>query len=137
MTALNADQRAHAQTIISVGRQLGVPDYGIVIALATAMQESSLRNLSWGHLDSVGLFQQRPSSGWGTPAQLQDTAYASRLFYGGPSNPNRGVTRGLLDIRGWQSMSLTVAAQAVQISAHPTAYAKWETSARAWLEQLG
>ena len=137
VTALNADQRAHAQTIISVGRQLGVPDYGIVIALATAMQESSLRNLSWGHLDSVGLFQQRPSSGWGTPAQLQDPAYAARLFYGGPHNPNAGRTRGLLDIRGWQSMSLTVAAQAVQISAYPDAYAKWETSAWAWLAQLG
>lgn len=137
VTALNADQRAHAQTIISVGRQLGVPDYGIVIALATAMQESSLRNLSWGHLDSVGLFQQRPSSGWGTPAQLQDPAYATRLFYGGPQNPNAGRTRGLLDIRGWQSMSLTVAAQAVQISAYPDAYAKWETSAWAWLAQLG
>jgi N-acetylmuramoyl-L-alanine amidase len=137
ITALNADQRAHAQTIISVGRQLGVPDYGIVIALATAMQESSLRNLSWGHLDSVGLFQQRPSSGWGTSAQLQDPVHATRLFYGGPQNPNAGRTRGLLDIRGWQSMSLTVAAQAVQISAYPDAYAKWETSAWAWLAQLG
>ncbi|MFN3707974.1 LysM peptidoglycan-binding domain-containing protein [Microcella sp.] len=137
VTALNADQRAHAQTIISVGRQLGVPDYGIVIALATAMQESSLRNLSWGHLDSVGLFQQRPSSGWGTPAQLQDPVYATRLFYGGPQNPNAGRTRGLLDIRGWQSMPLTVAAQAVQISAYPDAYAKWEASAWAWLSQLG
>lgn len=137
ITALNVDQRAHAQTIISVGRQLGVPDYGIVIALATAMQESSLRNLSWGHLDSVGLFQQRPSSGWGSPGALQDPVYASRLFYGGPSNPNAGVTRGLLDIPGWQGMSLTVAAQAVQISAYPTAYAKWESSAWAWLSELG
>lgn len=137
ITALNVDQRAHAQTIISVGRQLGVPDYGIVIALATAMQESSLRNLSWGHLDSVGLYQQRPSSGWGSPGALQDTVYASRLFYGGPSNPNAGITRGLLDIPGWQGMPLTVAAQAVQISAYPTAYAKWESSAWTWLRELG
>ena len=129
---LNAEGRAHAATIIQVGRSLGVPDYGIVIALATAMQESSMRNLSWGDRDSVGLFQQRPSQGWGTPEQLQDTAYASRLFYVG----NEGYTRGLLDIRGWQSMTVTQAAQAVQISAYPDHYAKWETSAWAWLYEL-
>ena len=129
---LNAESRAHAATIIQVGRSLGVPDYGIVIALATAMQESSMRNLSWGDRDSVGLFQQRPSQGWGTPEQLQDTAHAAHLFYVG----NEGYTRGLLDIRGWQSMTVTQAAQAVQISAYPDHYAKWETSAWAWLYEL-
>lgn len=129
---LNAEGRAHAATIIQIGRSLGVPDYGIVIALATAMQESSMRNLSWGDRDSVGLFQQRPSQGWGTPEQLQDPAYAARLFYVG----NEGHTRGLLDIRGWQSMTVTQAAQAVQISAYPDHYAKWETSAWAWLYEL-
>lgn len=132
ITPLNAEGRAHAATIIQVGRQLGVPDYGIVIALATAMQESSMRNLSWGDRDSVGLFQQRPSTGWGTVAELQDPVTASRLFYVG----REGVTRGLLDIRGWQAMSVTQAAQAVQISAYPDHYAKWEGSAWAWLYEL-
>lgn len=129
--------RENANLIIGVGRRLGVPDYGIVIALATAAQESTLRNLASGDRDSVGLFQQRPSAGWGTAEQLMDRDYATRLFFGGASNPNKGVTRGLLDIPGWQGMSLTVAAQSVQLSAHPTAYAKWETSARAWLAELG
>lgn len=137
ITLLASDQAANAATIIAVGRELGVPDYGIVIALATAMQESSMRNISYGHLDSVGLFQQRPSAGWGTVAQLTDAAHAARLFYGGPSNPNKGITRGLLEIAGWQSMTLTQAAQKVQISAYPDAYAKWEASARVWFAELG
>lgn len=137
ITLLNDEQSANAAVIVAVGRELGVPDYGIVIALATAMQESSLRNINYGHLDSVGLFQQRPSTGWGSVAQLTDASYAARLFYGGPSNPNRGKTRGLLDIAGWQGMALTVAAQKVQISAYPTAYAKWESSARFWFSELG
>jgi N-acetylmuramoyl-L-alanine amidase len=136
-TVLTDEMRSNAAVIIQVGYDLGVPEYGIVIALATAMQESSLRNLSWGDLDSVGLFQQRPSAGWGSVDQLTDPAYASRLFYGGPNNPNRGYTRGLLDISGWQSMSVTEAAQRVQISAYPDAYAKWEASARAWFAELG
>ena len=136
ITPLNDERRGNAQIIVNVGRELGVSDYGIVIALATAMQESSLRNINWGDRDSVGLYQQRPSSGWGSVEQIMDQAYASRLFFGGPSNPNRGKTRGLLDISGWQSMALTVAAQRVQISAHPDAYAKWEPSAWAWLYEL-
>jgi LysM repeat protein len=137
VTVLNDEMRWNAAIIVQVGHDLGVPDYGIIIALATAMQESSLRNLSWGDLDSVGLFQQRPSSGWGSVEQLTDPSYAARLFYGGPSNPNRGYTRGLLDISGWESMPLTQAAQRVQISAYPDAYAKWEASARAWYAELG
>jgi LysM repeat protein len=136
VTPLTAEMAANAAIIVSVGKSLGVNDYGLVIALATAMQESTLRNLNWGDLDSRGLFQQRPSTGWGTPAQVTDPAHASRLFFGGPSNPNKGVTRGLLDIPGWQGMTVTQAAQAVQISAYPDAYAKWETSARSWLAQL-
>jgi LysM repeat protein len=137
VTYLTAEMRTNALVIIQVGRDLGVSDFGITIALATAMQESSLRNLNWGDRDSVGLFQQRPSSGWGTVAQLTTPTHAARLFYGGPSNPNKGYTRGLLDISGWKNMSLTRAAQAVQISAYPDAYAKWETSARSWLQELG
>ncbi|WP_258365979.1 MULTISPECIES: LysM peptidoglycan-binding domain-containing protein [unclassified Curtobacterium] len=134
--SLSSEQRANAATIVRVGRSLGVPDRGLVIALATAMQESSLRNLAHGDRDSVGLFQQRPSQGWGTPAQLQDTVYASELFFGGSRNPNPGVTRGLLDVPGWSSMSVTEAAQAVQLSAYPKAYAQWEQSAAAWLRSL-
>ena len=133
VTALTAEQEGNGRIIIAVGRELGIPDYGIVIALATAMQESSLRNLSWGDRDSVGLFQQRPSTGWGTVEQIMDPAHATRLFFDG----NPGLTRGLRDISGWQSMALTVAAQKVQISAYPNAYAKWETSARAWFAALG
>ena len=137
VTLLSDEQSANAAVIVAVGRQLGVPDYGIVVALAAAMQESSLRNITYGHLDSVGLFQQRPSAGWGSVAQLTDATYAARLFYGGPSNPNKGKTRGLLDIAGWQSLTLTQAAQKVQVSAYPTAYAKWEASARFWFSELG
>jgi LysM repeat protein len=137
ITPLTAEMAANAAIIIQVGRELGVPDRGIVIALAAAMQESSLRNIDYGDRDSLGLFQQRPSTGWGTPDQILNASHAARLFYGGPSNPNKGKTRGLLDIAGWQSMSLTQAAQAVQISAYPNAYAKWETSAISWLAQLG
>jgi LysM repeat protein len=127
----------NARTIIAVGRARGVPSYGIVVALAAALQESGLRNLDYGDRDSVGLFQQRPSAGWGSVSQLVNPTHAAELFYGGPANPNRGKTRGLLDIPGWQSMSVTQAAQAVQNSAYPNAYAKWEKSARAWLTKLG
>ncbi len=134
-TALSDEMAANVRLIIHTGQGLGVPDRGIVVALAAAMQESGLRNLNHGDRDSVGLFQQRPSTGWGSSAQLQDPAYATRLFFGGPGNPNAGRTRGLLDIRGWQSMTIAQAAQAVQISAYPNAYAKWETSAWAWLAQ--
>jgi LysM repeat protein len=136
VTPLSPTMKANALTIIAVGKQRGVPQYGIIVALAAAAQESGLQNLAYGDLDSIGLFQQRPSSGWGAVAQLENTTYAAQLFYGGPSNPNRGKTRGLLDIPGWQSLTVTQAAQAVQISAYPTAYAKWEASARAWYAAL-
>ncbi|MBX3093193.1 MAG: LysM peptidoglycan-binding domain-containing protein [Cryobacterium sp.] len=136
-TPLTAEMADNARVIIAVGRSLGVPEYGIIIALATAMQESSLRNLNWGDRDSIGLFQQRPSQGWGTVEQIMNREFAALAFYGGPSNPNKGKTRGLLDYAGWQNMTLTVAAQTVQKSAYPDAYAKWEFSARAWFAELG
>ncbi len=136
-TGLSAESAGYAAIIIQVGRELGVSDYGIVIALATAMQESTMRNLDWGDRDSVGLFQQRPSSGWGSVEQLTDPWHSARLFYGGASNPNRGNTSGLLDVPNWSSLPLTVAAQSVQISAYPDAYAKWESSAWTWLAELG
>ncbi|HWH98672.1 MAG TPA: LysM peptidoglycan-binding domain-containing protein [Pseudolysinimonas sp.] len=132
VTTLTAEQEGNARIIIQVGREQGVPDYGIIIALATAMQESSLRNIDYGDRDSVGLFQQRTSTGWGTIDEIMNPRQSAYLFYQGRS----GYTRGLLDISGWQSMALTVAAQKVQISAHPDAYAKWETGARAWFAAL-
>jgi N-acetylmuramoyl-L-alanine amidase len=134
---LDAEQMANARHIIDVGRRLGVPDRGIEIALGAAMQESWLRNLDWGQDDSLGLFQQRPSAGWGTPAQILDADRAIRVFYGGPGDPNGAATRGLLDIPGWQSMSFAQAAQAVQVSAYPDRYAQWERDAAGWLATLG
>ena len=125
------------QLIIGIGRELGVPERGIAIALGAAMQESSLRNVGIGDRDSLGLFQQRPSAGWGTEAEVQDAARATRVFYGGRSDPNGTITRGLLDIPGWQNLTFTQAAQAVQISAYPDAYARWENAANTWLATYG
>ena len=134
---LDAEQIANARIIIQVGRELGVSDRGIAIALGTAMQESWIRNLDWGDRDSLGLFQQRPSTGWGTAAQIRDPHRSTRVFFGGSSDPNGTATRGLLDIPGWESMSFAQAAQAVQISAYPDRYARWEKPAYAWLAALG
>jgi cell wall-associated NlpC family hydrolase len=118
--SLTTEQITNAGTIIATGRRLNIPSRGLVVALATALQESVLRNLSGGHLDSVGLFQQRDA--WGTFAQRTDPATAATMFYTG------GVAGqpGLLDIPDWRRMSVTDAAQAVQRSAFPFAYAKWE-----------
>ncbi|QYN41077.1 C40 family peptidase (plasmid) [Pseudonocardia sp. DSM 110487] len=124
--AWTAEQQANAQVIVAVGREQGTPPRAQWIALATAMQESSLINLDRGHLDSLGLFQQRPSAGWGTPQEILDPRYASTQFYA-----------RLAGIPGWEQMPLTQAAQAVQRSAFPDAYAKWEGAAAALLAQLG
>ena len=134
---LDAEQVGNAQLIIRIGRELGVGDRGIQVALATAMQESWLRNLDWGDRDSLGLFQQRPSTGWGTPEEVRDPVRATKVFFGGPSDPNGNRTRGLLDYPGWENLSLTQAAQAVQVSAHPDRYARWEAPAASWLAALG
>jgi murein DD-endopeptidase MepM/ murein hydrolase activator NlpD len=114
----NSEQVGNAAVIVAVGTSRKIPLRGQAIAVATAMQESSLINLAGGDRDSVGLFQQRPSQGWGTPAQLHDPAYAATTFY-----------TKLLTITGWQTMTVTRAAQAVQVSAYPDAYAKWEPDA--------
>ncbi|MEV4493527.1 hypothetical protein AB0K04_25855 [Micromonospora coxensis] len=111
---LDADQMANAATIAAIGIQREMPERAVVVALATAYQESGLRNLSHGDRDSLGLFQQRPSQGWGTPAQIQDQRYAANRFYA-----------ALKKVRGWEKMRVTDAAQAVQRSAYPTAYQKW------------
>jgi LysM repeat protein len=136
LTKLTAEMKQNAQVIYRVGKQLGVSDYGIVIALATAMQESSLKNIDYGDRDSVGLFQQRTSQGWGTIAEIMNPVYSARAFFGGPSGPNAGKIRGLLDIRNWSTMTLSKAAQAIQISAFPDAYQKWELSAWSWFDLI-
>ena len=133
---LSPEMATNARIIISVGREMGIPNYGIVIALATAAQESHLRNLDYGDRDSVGLFQQRPSAGWGSVSQIRDPRYAARAFFGGPNSPTPGSNAGLLDIPRWQHLSVTDAAQSVQRSAFPDAYAKWEVSAWNWLFEL-
>jgi hypothetical protein len=89
------------------------------VALSAALQESKLENLTGGDRDSVGLFQQRPSQGWGTPEQLRDPRYSAGRFYG-----------ALLRVRGWEHMRVTEAAQAVQRSAYPEAYERWADESR-------
>ncbi|WOQ70456.1 LysM domain-containing protein [Microbacterium limosum] len=134
---LDAEQTANARLIVQIGREIGVPDRGIAIALATAMVESWVRNLDWGDRDSLGLFQQRPSTGWGTEGEIRDAARSIRVFYGGAADPNGDRTRGLLDVAGWEQMGFAEAAQAVQVSAFPDRYGQWESRAYAWLAALG
>lgn len=129
---LTDEQTANARLIIQIGHELGVPGHGIVIALATAMVESGLTNAPAGDRDSIGLFQQRPSTGWGAPEQIADPSYAARAFYVGTAHTN-----GLLDIAGWEGLSFGDAAQEVQISAFPGRYALWQPQAEAWLAALG
>ncbi|MFE3860295.1 C40 family peptidase [Streptomyces goshikiensis] len=110
-----AEQVPNAKTIQATGVAMHVPVRGQVVALATALQESGLRNLTYGDRDSLGLFQQRPSKGWGTANQILDPVHAATKFY-----------EELKKSSGWQSLSVTQAAQAVQKSGFPEAYAKWE-----------
>jgi hypothetical protein len=117
---LSPEQTDNAATIAAVGQRLGMPDHAVTVALATAIQESNLANLTGGDRDSAGLFQQRPSQGWGTYAQVTDPVHASVEFY--------DHLRALPD---WQQLSVTEAAQEVQHSAAPDAYAEWEPEARA------
>ncbi|MFG2043950.1 M23 family metallopeptidase [Dactylosporangium sp. NPDC048998] len=114
----DATQVGNAATVITVGVTRQLPARAWVIAVATAMQESSLRNIASGDRDSVGLFQQRPSQGWGTVELLLDPVYAAGRFYD-----------KLVTIPNWQTMPLTEAAQAVQVSGLPDAYAQWEPDA--------
>ncbi|MEU9824198.1 hypothetical protein [Micromonospora chersina] len=119
---LNDEQLANAKAIIAATKKAGLPERAAVISIATSLQESKLENL--GHLgdrndhDSLGLFQQRPSSGWGTPEQITDPEYSTLAFL-----------KGLKQVDGWQDMPLTEAAQTVQVSAYPDAYAQWEQQA--------
>ncbi|MFK3979850.1 hypothetical protein ACI2K4_05645 [Micromonospora sp. NPDC050397] len=128
-TPLNDDQWSNARAIVQTAKREGVGERGAVIGVATSLQESKLNN--FGHLgylndhDSLGLFQQRPSSGWGTPSQITDPDYASSAFF-----------NGLKRVNGWQDMPLTVAAQTVQVSAFPFAYAQWENQAAHIVQDL-
>ncbi|HET7735870.1 MAG TPA: peptidoglycan DD-metalloendopeptidase family protein [Nocardioidaceae bacterium] len=131
---LTAEQARNAIIIAQVARDLEIPRYGLQIAIATAIQESKLVNLNGGDRDSLGLFQQRPSTGWGSPAQITNPVLAARAFFGEAQHTGNP---GLLDIPGWQKMSLTQAAQAVQNSGHPDAYAQWETVAGDITDLLG
>jgi hypothetical protein len=117
---LTPEQAQNAAIIAAVAFKEGLPDHAVTVALATSLQESELRNLPYGDRDSVGLFQQRPSEGWGTEAQLLDPMYSTSAFYG-------ALTR----VPGWPTMTVTDAAQAVQRSADAGAYAAWEDEARA------
>jgi hypothetical protein len=116
---LTAEQVANAATIAAVGRDRGLPERAVVIALATAQQESRLRNLDYGDRDSLGLFQQRPSAGWGTDAEVQDPLYAANKFYD-----------HLVEVPGWETGRLTDVSQRVQRSGFPEAYQQWEEMAQ-------
>ncbi|MCU1595751.1 MAG: hypothetical protein JWO12_3143 [Frankiales bacterium] len=113
------EQGLNAATIAAVGKRLGLPSHAVTVALATAFQESKLRNLDYGDRDSLGLFQQRPSQGWGPPAVIRTPRLSAASFY-------RHLTR----IPGWQALPVTVAAQKVQHSGAPAAYAQWEEPSR-------
>ncbi|WP_435850645.1 C40 family peptidase [Streptomyces mirabilis] len=115
-----AEQVPNAKTIQATGVAMNIPARGQIVALATALQESGLRNLTYGDRDSLGLFQQRPSQGWGTANETLDPVHSSTMFY-----------EALEKVPGWQSLSVTQAAQAVQKSGFPDAYAKWEPLATA------
>ncbi|MGO2863030.1 MAG: hypothetical protein ACTIC1_17860 [Brevibacterium sp.] len=120
---LTSEQTDNARTIIGVGKGADLSRQAQKIAVMTALQESSLINVDGGDKDSSGLFQQRPSMGWGSVEQVTDPVYASQSFYGvNPDNPNPGLTQ----IDGWKDMEPGDAAQAVQGSAFPDEYAKWE-----------
>jgi hypothetical protein len=140
VAGLSQLQMDHAATIVAMGQRAGLPEYAYVIAIATAMQETMLRNLanptvpeSLNHPndgtgtdhDSVGLFQQRPSTGWGTVAQIMDPSYSATKFYD-----------ALQRVSGWENLAVTVAAQRVQRSAFPEAYAKHEPRARQIVDAL-
>jgi N-acetylmuramoyl-L-alanine amidase len=133
---LTGEMLENARTVVEVAWELGIPDDGIIVALTAAMQDSSLHSLPFGEGDAVGLFQQRPSLGWGDPVQLLDPYRAAVAFFGGMGSGVVAPATGLLDVGGWEFMSIGEAAHAVQRSASPAAYGKWERAARGWLQDL-
>lgn len=150
---LDRQQLTRAATIITVGAKTeGVGRPGVLVALMAALTESRLRMLAnpsavpesasypndgtGSDHDSLGLFQMRPSAGWGTAAELMDAEYQARAFYGGAKGPNYPSPRGLLDIPGWQSFDPGEAAQAVEVSAYPDRYQNYQPVAEAILTAL-
>ena len=123
--SLAPDQAGTAALLAATTLHRGMPARATTITLATALQESSLRNLDYGDRDSVGIFQQRPSQGWGTVEQIMDPVYSTNAFLD-----------ALEEVEGYQDLELTVAAQTVQRSAFPDAYAQHETRSRAWASGL-
>ena len=122
---LTPQQADNAALIAAIALRRGLPARAATIALATALQESGLINLDHGDRDSLGLFQQRPSQGWGTAAQVLDPVYSTGIFYD-----------RLVKVPDYQTLAITEAAQAVQHSALPEAYAVHEDRSRAWASSL-
>jgi hypothetical protein len=112
---LDTDQAAIAATIAGVAARRHLPRRAVTIALAAALQESKLHNLDYGDRDSVGIFQQRPSEGWGPTADLENPIYATTKFFA-----------ALTHVTGYTTMPVYQAAQDVQHSADGSAYAQWE-----------
>lgn len=115
---LDAEQRRNVELIIAIGKQRGLPPRAWQVAIQAGMTESRLRNLNYGDRDSLGIFQMRPSQGWGTPAQLTDPVYQINKFYD-----------VLLEVPNWETRRPGDSAQAVERSAFPTRYHQWETLA--------
>ncbi len=124
--SLSAERVNNTAIITTVGWAYGFDEQGVTVALATAIQESGLRNLDYGDRDSVGLFQQRTSQGWGTIEQIMDPRYSAAMFY-----------TALAKVDGWEDLRVTDAAQRVQRSGFPEAYADHEAEGRAWAHALG
>lgn len=122
---ITGDQATYATLIAAIAVERGLPARAVSIALATAYQESKLDNIDYGDRDSLGLFQQRPSQGWGTEQQILDPVYATNAFYD-----------ALVEVDGYENLEITVAAQRVQRSAFPDAYADHEADARALASAL-
>lgn len=140
VAGLDATQMENAVTVVEAGKKLGLSERGQAVALITAMQETKFHNYASSVLpesqnydfdkigsdhDSVGIFQQRPSMGWGSVKECMDPEYAATAFY-----------KSLKNVSGWEKMDMTVAAQAVQGSAFPDAYAQWEGTAQAILDEV-
>jgi hypothetical protein len=118
-TVVTPEQARNAAIISGLSIKRGLKARAASIALTTAYQESGIRNLDYGHADSIGLFQQRPSKGWGTVEQIMDPWYSTRSFY-----------RAMEHIKGWETKDINNVAQAVQRSAYPEAYRKHVDRAR-------
>ncbi|MFD0482466.1 hypothetical protein ACFQ46_07670 [Kineococcus sp. GCM10028916] len=118
-TSMSPEQAANAATVVGLSVRRGMPARAATIAVATIVQESGMRNLDHGDRDSLGLFQQRPSQGWGTPEQVRDPVYASNAFYD-----------ALEKVDGYRDLPVTEAAQRVQRSGFPLAYGDHEPEAR-------